>query len=241
MKTSRRVPAVIGGVAVLALLGYGGSAALSGSDEPATESSGSSAPSGEDGEAAGGDGTTSKDGASSGSEDPEGLEAPSDTDPDGETGSGPDEAELAETEDLGDGEPGKPDAKGRQTDVFERLPGTEKSACVNVDDGRDVRSGGFVGGPFDEASASYGSARPGYAPREVRLYWIPLHAASMPKVTITGTGPGGKKAAVKRVTKADTEEWRFYDTTIRLPSAGEWKFNVRAGGDSGCFIVDVKG
>lgn len=139
---------------------------------------------------------------------------------------------------VDDGEPGKRDKKGRQTDVFERVPGANEAKCVGVGGGRDLRSGGFVGGPFDDAVASYGTERAGFAKREVRLYFVPLNAASMPGLKVDASGPDGAKAKVRRVTKADTEEWQFYDATIRLPQAGRWTFQVTAGPDRGCFVVD---
>ena len=138
-----------------------------------------------------------------------------------------------------DGEPGEPDAQGRQGDVFDRIPGLDKAGCVNVGDQRDVRSGGFVAGAFDEARATYGTARPGFGKRDVRLYFVPLHAAKMPGVRIQASGPGGARGDVVRTTNADTDSWKFYDSILRLKRGGEWTFRVVAGPDRGCFTATI--
>jgi hypothetical protein len=134
------------------------------------------------------------------------------------------------------GAPGKPDAKGRQTDVFDRVPGKKSDTCVTVGGDRDVKSGGFVGGPFDDARKSYGKARDGMTRKQVRLYWVPQHSQPMKGLTVTATS-GGKTVKVTQRTVADAEQWKFYDTVIALPQAGSWRFKVSSGVDQGCFVA----
>ncbi len=134
------------------------------------------------------------------------------------------------------GAPGAVDAQGRQTALFENLPGNTTGACENVGGERDVKSGGFVGGAFDDARKSYGKVRQGMGRKEVRLYWMPLHAKPMGGVTVTATS-GGKSVRVTQRVVADLEQWKFYDTNITLPQGGSWRFQVSSGADRGCFVA----
>lgn len=216
--TRKRTTAAVGALtACLALVGCSGDdnpqGSLSGAEASAESSAGAS---------------DSGDGA-----EPEAKESP--------TGANVSPAQSTPTVDPlkpDDGEPGQRDKAGRQTDVFERVPGAKKATCVEVSGGRDLRSGGFVGGPFDDAVASYGTERPGFGKREVRLYFVPRNASSMPDLQVQIAGPGGATGKVRRVTQGDTEEWKFYDATIQLPQSGRWTFRVSAGPDRGCFVVD---
>jgi hypothetical protein len=134
------------------------------------------------------------------------------------------------------GAPGTPDAKGRQTVVFQRLPGNTSGACVVVGGRRDVKSGGFVGGSFDDARKSYGKVRPGLNRKEVRLHWVPQHTKPMGGVTVVATS-GNKSVRVTQRSVADAEQWKFYDTVVKLPSRGTWRFKVSSGPDHGCFVA----
>lgn len=132
------------------------------------------------------------------------------------------------------GAPGLPDAKGRQSVVFTRLPGNTSGACLPVAGRRDVRSGGFVTGPFDDARKSYGKARPGFTRNQVRLYFVPLHSKPMNGVTVTATS-GSTTVTKTQKTVADAEQWKFYDVILTLPKGGSWTIRAEAGQDSGCF------
>ena len=134
------------------------------------------------------------------------------------------------------GAPGSPDKKGRQNVLFSRLPGNSTGACEKVGNGRDVKSGGFVGGAFDDARKSYGKVRPGVGRRQVRLYWIPQHSKPMAGVIVTATS-GGKKVRVTEKQVSDVEQWKMYDTSITLPQGGTWTFRVTSGPDQGCFVA----
>lgn len=134
------------------------------------------------------------------------------------------------------GAPGAPDKKGRQSVVFTRLPGNDTGSCLKVKGQRDVRSGGFVAGPFDDAIASYGKVRPGFTRNQVRLYWVPMHTKPMSGVTVTAT-QGGKSVTKTQKSVADAEQWKFYDTILTLPSRGTWRFKATSGQDTGCFVA----
>lgn len=134
------------------------------------------------------------------------------------------------------GAPGSVDAKGRQTFLFKRIPGNTTGACVTVGNRRDVKSGGFVGGSFADARTSYGKTRQGMKPKQVRLYWIPVHSKPMGGVTVTATS-GGDTVKITEREVADAEQWKFYYTVIALPHKGTWKFNASSGQDKGCFVA----
>ena len=130
------------------------------------------------------------------------------------------------------GAPGQPDAQGRQTVVFDRVPGNTTGACEVVGARRDVKSGGFVAGAFDDARKSFGKKRPGSKRNEVRLYFVPAHAKKMPGLKVTATS-GGQRVSVSQKVVSDAEQWKFYDTQIVLPKGGTWTFRASAGPDRG--------
>lgn len=132
------------------------------------------------------------------------------------------------------GAPGLPDAQGRQSVVFTRLPGNTSGTCLSVAGRRDVRSGGFVTGPFDDARKSFGKVRPGFTRNQVRLYFVPLHSKPMNGVTVTATSGSTTVSKTQKIV-ADAEQWKFYDVILTLPKGGSWTIRARAGQDSGCF------
>jgi hypothetical protein len=134
----------------------------------------------------------------------------------------------------------QPTKSGQQTAVLGRVAGKTSSTCVSVGSGRDLRSGGFLGGPFDTARAQYGHAQPGQSKRTVRLYFVPLHAGTMPGVTLKFTNlQTGRTVTTRQKQVADAEQWKFYDTTTVLKSGGTWRVRAVAGSDKGCFVFEL--
>lgn len=206
MKGSR-LPAVLLTLFVLLVAGCGGQ------DEKASPSGGDSS-------------STEESGSSSGSSSDDDSTAPSD--------SGDKPSADPKVDDRG--APGSPTRKGLQTDVFSRVPGSASPGCQAVGDRRDMRSGGFVAGAFAEARASYGKGgRPGFKPRQIRLYWIPEHSRPMNGLALTATSSAGRTVRMTQRNVADAEQWKFYDTKIGLPTGGTWTFRVKSGQDRGCF------
>jgi hypothetical protein len=147
--------------------------------------------------------------------------------------------ESGDTPDPGvndNGAPGKVGKKGVQSAVFVRVPGSSAQSCVTVGSLRDVRSGGFVAGPFDDARRSYGKKKPGATLKQVRLYWVPRHSKPMSGVTVVASS-GGQRVTVRQKQVADAEQWSFYDTLISLPHKGTWTFRATSGSDRGCFVA----
>lgn len=134
--------------------------------------------------------------------------------------------------------PAKPKEKGIQEAVLTPSDGDPTGACVNVGDSRDLRSGGILGGPFDTARATWGTKQPGTAITNVRLYWVPLHAKTMPGVKVVAVHQSsGTTVRVSQDSSGQAADWSYYDTNLQLPKAGTWQLKVSAGVDTGCFVL----
>lgn len=134
-----------------------------------------------------------------------------------------------------------PAADGTQSGVFDRMEGNTDGACIAVAGRRDVRSGGIVGGPFDTAASAWGKAQPGLAKDNVTLYWVPLHAGAMRGVTVVAThASSGSRVRAATDSYNLAEQWKYYTTSLELPTAGTWRLKVTAGPDAGCFDLDLK-
>lgn len=197
--------------------------------------------------ACGGDGEStdaSTPASASGSEsDAGGADAGSDpsveVDEETDDGTGGSKTLSPEEQDARDrGAPGLPDAQGRQNDVLTRVPGNASAGCEPVGSRRDVRSGGFMAGPFDDVRTTWGTKREGFGRTEVRLYLVPRNAKAMPGVTLTATS-GSQTVRITQDQVADAEQWRYYDVRIDLPERGRWILRATAGRDTGCFRVDL--
>ncbi|WP_205471499.1 hypothetical protein [Nocardioides sp. SYSU D00038] len=125
-------------------------------------------------------------------------------------------------------------AGGEQTDVLEALEGDARPGCVPVRAARDVRSGGFGAGPFDDLRRTF---RPG---RAARLYLVPQHSEEMPGVVLTARHTGsGATVEVAEDHVSDADQFLFYDVELRLPRAGTWELRAAAGPDRGCWRVTL--
>lgn len=133
-----------------------------------------------------------------------------------------------------------PKKPGDQSNVIKALPGSTTSKCVTTAGQRDLRSGTMGAGPFDTARADYGTKRPGVSKDSVRLYWIPQNSKSMPGLVLQGRNlDTGRTISVKETTVGDAEDWRFYDTNVRLPEPGRWRLTASSGSQRGCFDLTV--
>lgn len=140
---------------------------------------------------------------------------------------------------IDEGPVGAPTRNGKQSGVFAQVPGSKAVECVDVGDARDMRSGGFVAGAFDDARAQFGTKAPGRKRGQIRVYWIPLHAAKMRGLTVDVTRlETGASTTVRQQRVADADEWQFYDTFLTVDAPGRWRFEARSGNDRGCFEVD---
>lgn len=150
-------------------------------------------------------------------------------------------AEAAEPDDAR-AESSKPDRSGKQTAVFDRIEGNETGECVDAGSERNVKSGGFMAGPFDDAAKSWGRAGDGLKKNQVRLFWVPLHAKRMPGVTVVAKHQGsGSRVKVTTKDLGEAEEWKYYSVVIALPKPGVWTLRGASGKDAGCFTLTVGG
>lgn len=134
----------------------------------------------------------------------------------------------------------QPTKSGKQEAVMKRVPGKASSTCVVVGQDRDVRSGGFVAGPFDTANASYGHSQPGHSKRTVRLYFVPQHAGKMPGLALRFSNEKSDLiVTAHQKLVGDAEQWKFYDTYTRLGTGGTWTVRAVAGPDKGCFTFEL--
>jgi hypothetical protein len=133
-----------------------------------------------------------------------------------------------------------PKKRGDQSNVLTSLPGSKKSTCVSTAGKRDVRSGSMAAGPFDEARKVYGKKHAGMAKDEVQLYWIPSDSSKMPGLVLTGVNRDtGKRFTVHSSNVGDADEWRYYNTTLRLAQPGHWRLTARSASQKGCFDLVV--
>lgn len=165
-------------------------------------------------------------------------EPPADSEPPGDSEE-PVDDEAREPDDAS-AESRKPDKAGRQRAVFKRVEGNDTGDCIDATGRRNVKSGGFMAGPFDDAVTAWGKASDGLKRNEIRLYWVPLHAKKMPGVTITARQRGGTgRVTVTEDAVGEAESWKYYPVTITLPEAGTWVLRGKAGRDAGCFTLTV--
>ncbi len=128
--------------------------------------------------------------------------------------------------------------RNAQEKVLDTLPGSPNGDCVEVgSDDRDVRSGDFGAGPFDEAGATEPAPDGSLS---VRIYWIPAHADGSRELTVRATPEGSGDPVVTRTpVLADADQWLYYDSELQLPEAGRWRLEASAGPDRGCFVADL--
>jgi hypothetical protein len=73
----------------------------------------------------------------------------------------------------------------------------------------------------------------------VRLYFIPVHSAEMPGLSLQASDEAGSTVAVSQPHWADADEFRFYDAEVALPHPGQWRITASAGADRGCWVVRI--
>lgn len=127
-----------------------------------------------------------------------------------------------------------------QTAAFRQAPGSASYRCVDVRRDRDVRSGGFLAGPFGIDEQGFAAA---YQLRgqhtEVKIYWVPLHVDHMSELTVQATLlPGRTVARTARLTSvAAAGHMVFYPSVIPIPAPGRWELVATAGPNRGCFLA----
>lgn len=130
-----------------------------------------------------------------------------------------------------------------QSAVFRGQPGSAGYACVRVGSHRDVRSGGFLAGPFgaDEQDFADVYRRDGRR-TELKIYWIPLHVGQMATLTVQATLAGGSTVThtTNRGQIAAGSKAVFYPSAVPIPAPGTWRLTGRAGTNRGCFLATFR-
>jgi hypothetical protein len=130
-----------------------------------------------------------------------------------------------------------------QAGVFRGKPGSAADTCVRVGDHREVRSGGFLAGPFAADRQFFAAAYQQRGQRtEVKLYWVPLHVGHMTGLAVQATLLGGSQLtrAIDQRQVAAGGNFVFYPSAVPIPAPGTWQLTGRAGADRGCFIVTFR-
>ena len=113
---------------------------------------------------------------------------------------------------------------------------------MHVGNHRDVRSGGFLAGPFGIDEQLFATTYRQFRRRSaVKIYWIPLHVGNMPELTVQATLlPGRTVTRTYRQNQAATAGREvFYPSAVPIPLPGTWQLTAKAGLNQGCFIVTL--
>jgi hypothetical protein len=127
-----------------------------------------------------------------------------------------------------------------QAAAFHRAPGSASYRCVDVHRNRDVRSGGFLAGPFGIDEQMYASSyQQSRQDTRVKIYWVPLQVDHMSELTVRATLlPGRAVARTARLTSVATAgHMVFYPSAVPIPVPGTWELVASAGRNKGCFIA----
>jgi hypothetical protein len=127
-----------------------------------------------------------------------------------------------------------------QTAAFRHVPGSSPYRCVRVDHYRDVRSGGFIAGPFGIDEQLFAQFYQQYRLRnEIKVYWIPLYVDHMSTLTVRATLLAARSISrtVKQSQVATVSGEVFYPSAVPIPVPGTWELTASAGPNRCCFIV----
>lgn len=125
--------------------------------------------------------------------------------------------------------------------VLNHLPGSSSTACVEVGDQHDVRSGALGMGDFAAARATYAATNGAYDADPTHLYVIPRSRTTRRvALQLTRVGGGAPAIRVGSHLAADAAQWRFFPVSVAITRPGTWRIDVTAGPAHGCFIVTFK-
>jgi hypothetical protein len=132
-----------------------------------------------------------------------------------------------------------------QTDAFRRVPGSSSYRCVRVGHYRDVRSGGFLAGPFGLDEQLFSSGYQQYGHRSaIKILWVPLDVDHMSALTVHATLLAARSVS-RTVEQSNVSTGRLaagsdvvaYPSAVPIPVPGTWELTASAGSNRGCFIV----
>lgn len=127
-----------------------------------------------------------------------------------------------------------------QARAFRGVPGSPSDRCVRVDGHRNVRSGGFLAGPFGVDEQLFAAAYQQTGRRtEVKIYWMPLHVDHMSELTVEAIHLPDRTMAplTRQPYVAANGGHLFYPSAIPIPLPSTWELVANAGSNTGCFIA----
>jgi hypothetical protein len=132
-----------------------------------------------------------------------------------------------------------------QTDAFRRVPGSSSDRCVRVGRYRDVRSGGFLAGPFGADEQLFTSGYQQHGQRSaIKVLWVPLDVDHMSALTVHATLLAARSVSrtvqqrnVATGQLAPGSDVVAYPSAVPIPVPGTWELTASAGPNRGCFIV----
>lgn len=123
--------------------------------------------------------------------------------------------------------------------LWRETPGAADERCLDVGGRTDVRSGGFVVGNF-------AAFREGWDGTEAnsKLYYIPLHPSPPMPLEIAATQLSSAPPRAVTLQFGPPTAWTldgipFYVTGTVLPERGRWRLEAVAGGNRGCFELQL--
>jgi hypothetical protein len=125
-----------------------------------------------------------------------------------------------------------------QQPVLAHLPGARAQRCVAVGANSAVRSGDLAMGDFAQARADYRAVHGAYDAEPSHFFVIPQSRhARRTTVTITRVGGGAPEIRTSADHLEDAAQWKYFPVTAKITRPGTWRFTVRVGASTGCFVA----
>jgi hypothetical protein len=122
--------------------------------------------------------------------------------------------------------------------VLEHLPGPAGARCVPVGERSAVRSGDIAMGDFAQARADYLASHGAYDAEPSHFFVIPQSRhARRTTVTISRVGGGAPPIRASADHLEDAAQWKYFPVSAKITRPGTWRFTVRIGASTGCFVA----
>jgi hypothetical protein len=124
-----------------------------------------------------------------------------------------------------------------QRPVLDHLPGA-RTGCVPVGARSSVRSGDLAMGDFAQARADFRATHGAYDAEPSHFFVIP-QARTARRTTVTLTRVGGGAPAIRTSADhlEDAAQWKYFPVSAKITRPGTWRFTVRVGASTGCFLA----
>jgi hypothetical protein len=93
-------------------------------------------------------------------------------------------------------------------------------------------------GDFAQARADYLASHGAYDARPSNFFVIPSSRhARRTTVTITRVGGGAPPIHASANHLEDAAQWKYFPVSAKITRPGSWRFTVRIGASTGCFVA----